>query len=236
IMQEMSGELDIILVGDSLSSVIKGEQSTVRTFMQDVIYHTACVRKGSPDIFVVSDLPFMSYQSDVKTAVENAGRLVRDGGANAVKLEGGREFIPQIRAITDAGIPVMGHLGLTPQFINSFGSYNARGKEPEERARIKEDALLLEKAGVFAVVLECVPASLGKEISETLTVPVIGIGAGPHCDGQVLVLQDMLGMNDNSFRFLRKYASLKEVIKTAFSEYINDVRNGDFPDDNESYR
>jgi 3-methyl-2-oxobutanoate hydroxymethyltransferase len=233
---EISKEnIDIILVGDSLGNVVQGEYDTLGVEVEDIIYHTKAVRKGAPSIFTVSDLPFMSYQESVETAVKNAGLIMKRSKPNAVKLEGGKEFIPHIERIICSGIPVMGHLGLTPQSVNVFGGYNVRGRLKQEREKIIEDAVLLEKSGVFAVVLECVPEDLAGEITSKLNIPVIGIGAGSQCDGQVLVAQDMLGMNNNKFKFVRKYADVDNIINNAVKNYAQDVRNGSFPSSDESF-
>ncbi|PLX18051.1 MAG: 3-methyl-2-oxobutanoate hydroxymethyltransferase [Candidatus Muiribacterium halophilum] len=227
--------IDMILVGDSLANVIKGEDSTVKTTLEDIIYHTKAVRKGAPSIFTVADMPFMSYQISVEEAVRNAGRLISEAGANAVKLEGGRDFSEHVKAITRAGIPVMGHLGLTHQWINVFGSYNVRGKSSDESDKIREDAKILQECGAFSIVLECVPEKLASNISQDLEIPTIGIGAGKEVDGQVLVLQDMLGMNDNKFKFLRKYSQIGEITRNAIKEYSKDVKEKSFPSKKESF-
>lgn len=235
LFEKEKDSIDMILVGDSLANVMKGEDSTVKTTLEDIIYHTKAVRKGAPSIFIVADMPFMSYQISVEEAVRNAGRLVAEAGANAVKLEGGRDFSEHVKAISKAGIPVMGHLGLTPQWINVFGSYNVRGKESAESQIIKEDAKILQEAGAFSLVLECVPKDLAKEVSESILIPTIGIGAGMDVDGQVLVLQDMLGMNDNRFKFLKKYAQIGDITRNAIKAYSEDVKEIRFPTDKESF-
>jgi len=233
--EKMKNNIDIILVGDSLGNVIQGEGDTLGVEVDDIIYHTKCVKKGAPSVFTVADMPFMSYQISVEKAVENAGIIMKKSKPNAVKLEGGREYIEHIKKIILSGIPVMGHLGLTPQSVNVFGGYNVRGRLSDEREKIKEDALLLEKAGVFSIVLECIPSDLAQEITNSLKIPVIGIGAGVECDGQVLVLQDMLGMNNNKFKFVRKYAELDSIICNSIKKYDEDVKNNKFPGKDESF-
>jgi len=235
LFEQEKDSIDMILVGDSLANVMKGEDSTVTTTIDDIIYHTKAVRKGAPSIFIVADMPFMSYQISVEEAVRNAGRIIAETGANAVKLEGGRDFSEHLNAISKAGIPVMGHLGLTPQWINVFGSYNVRGKDSDESKKIKEDAKILEEAGAFSIVLECIPEILAREVSQSIDIPTIGIGGGPDVDGQVLVLQDMLGMNDNRFKFLKKYAQIGEATRKAIRDYSDDVKNNVFPSDKESF-
>lgn len=228
--------IDVILVGDSLGNVFQGNETTLPVTMDEMIYHTKAVLKGINRAMVVVDMPFMSYQTNVDDAFRNAGRIMKETQAGAVKLEGGRRVAETIRSITGAGIPVMGHIGLTPQSIHQFGSYKARGKESEEAKQIFEDAKALEEAGAFAIVLEKIPAELAKKISETLTVPTIGIGAGVYCDGQILVTPDMLGLNtDFHPRFIRLYANLADEIVNAVGNYVNDTKNQDFPSDKESY-
>lgn len=228
--------IDLILVGDSLGNVFQGEETTIPVTLEQTIYHTKAVVKGSVRALVVSDMPFMSYQVSANEAFRNAGRIMKETGCNAVKLEGGRNILEAVSRMTEAGIPVMGHLGLTPQSINQFGSYRARGKSKDEADRIYEDAHLLEEAGAFAIVLEKIPADLAKKISESLEIPTIGIGAGPHCDGQILVYTDMLGLTvDFNPRFVRRYANLNDEIHEAVTRFINDIRENDFPNDKESY-
>jgi 3-methyl-2-oxobutanoate hydroxymethyltransferase len=228
--------IDIILVGDSLGNVFQGNDTTLPVTLDEMIYHTKAVMKGVKRAMVIVDMPFMSFQNTVEEAFKNAGRIMKETGASGVKLEGGKRIADAVRKITEAGIPVIGHLGLTPQSIHQFGGYLPRGKSEEESKIIMEDAKILEQAGVFALVLEKVPAELGKKISESLTIPTIGIGAGPHCDGQILVVYDMLGLiEDFHPRFVRKYENLSERIFSAFKNYINDVRKGEFPSENESY-
>lgn len=222
--------IDGILVGDSLGNVMLGYEDTISVTMEDMIHHGAAVSRGAKDALVVIDMPFMSYQTSVYDAVVNAGRLMKEGRANAIKLEGGVEVAPQIEAITKAGIPVMGHIGLTPQSINAFGGYKVQGKDEEAARKLLEDAKALEKAGVFAIVMECVPAALAEHITKAINVPTIGIGAGAGCDGQILVYQDMLGMfSDYVPKFVKKYVNVGESMKNAFAEYMNEVQQGAFP-------
>ncbi|MCM1158496.1 MAG: 3-methyl-2-oxobutanoate hydroxymethyltransferase [Bacteroidales bacterium] len=219
-----------ILVGDSLGNVMLGYEDTISVTMEDMIHHSAAVARGAKDALVICDMPFMSYQTSVYDAVVNAGRLMKEGRANAVKLEGGREVCPQIKAIVDAGIPVCGHLGLTPQSINAFGGFKVQGKTEAAAKKLIEDARALEAVGVFAMVLECVPAKLAKLVTEAVAVPTIGIGAGNVCDGQVLVYQDMLGMfSDFTPKFVRRFADIGAVMKEAFSSYDAAVKDGSFP-------
>jgi len=226
-----------ILVGDSLGNVILGYEDTVSVTMEDMIHHGAAVARGLKNALLVVDMPFMSYQTSVYDAVVNAGRLMKEGRANAVKLEGGREVVPQIRAIVQAGIPVMGHLGLTPQSINAFGGYKVQGKDEAAARKLIEDAKALEEAGVFAMVLECVPTALARLISESISVPTIGIGAGDGCDGQILVYQDMLGMfSDYTPKFVKRFAEVGTVMKAAFASYIEEVEQGIFPAPEHGYK
>ena len=228
--------IDVILVGDSASNVMAGHETTLPITLDQMIYHAASVVRGIHRSLVVVDLPFGSYQSDPKEALRSAIRIMKESGGHAVKLEGGKEVKDSIKRILNAGIPVMGHLGLTPQSIYKFGTYTVRAKEDEEAEKLKSDALMLEKAGCFALVLEKVPAKLAKEVAESLTIPVIGIGAGNGVDGQVLVTHDMLGMNHEfNPRFLRRYADLHSSMTTAFENYKNDVKNKDFPSEEEQY-
>lgn len=219
-----------ILVGDSLGNVVLGYEDTISVTMEDMIHHGAAVARGTKDSLVVVDMPFMSYQTSVYDAVVNAGRLMKEGRANAVKLEGGKEVSAQIKAITEAGIPVMAHIGLTPQSINAFGGYKVQGKSEEAAKKLLEDALAIEEAGAFSVVLECVPAKLAKLVSEKLSIPTIGIGAGAGCDGQILVYQDMLGMfSDYTPKFVKRFAEVGQVMKGAFADYIKEVQDGSYP-------
>ena len=219
-----------ILVGDSLGNVILGYEDTISVTMEDMIHHGAAVARGTKDTMVVVDMPFMSYQTSVYDAVMNAGRLMKEGRANAVKLEGGAAVVEQIKAITAAGIPVMGHLGLTPQSINAFGGNKVQGKSEEAAKKLIDDALAVQEAGAFAVVLECIPAKLASIITKKLTIPPIGIGAGAGCDGQILVYQDMLGMfSDYVPKFVKRFADVGSVMKEAFQAYGDEVRAGRYP-------
>ena len=228
--------IDVILVGDSASNVMAGNDTTVPITLEHMIYHAQCVVNGVDRALVVVDMPFGTYQGDTKLALKSAIRIMKESAGHAVKLEGGAEITDSIKRILTAGIPVMGHLGLTPQSIYKFGTYGVRAKGEEEAERLITDALELQEAGCFAIVLEKIPADLAKMVSDRLDIPTIGIGAGPHCDGQVLVLHDMLGITkDFSPRFLRRYADLGDAVDNAVKQYINDVRSGDFPNDEESY-
>lgn len=219
-----------ILVGDSLGMVMLGYEDTLPVTMEDMIHHTAAVCRGAKNTLVVGDMPFMSYQVSVEEAVYNAGRLMKEGRCQAVKLEGGASVCPQIRAITNASIPVMAHVGLTPQSINAFGGFKVQGKSEEAAKKLLEDAKAVEEAGAFAVVLECVPAKLAELISKSISIPTIGIGAGAGCDGQILVYQDMLGLfSDFTPKFVKKYANVGEMMTQAFRDYIADVQEGSFP-------
>lgn len=228
--------IEVILVGDSASNVMAGHDTTVPMTLDQMIYHTSCVVRGVERALVIADLPFMSYQVTAKEALISAGRMMKEAGAHAVKLEGGESISPTVKRIVDAGIPVMGHLGLTPQSIYQFGTYKVRAKEEEEAAQLLKDAKALEEAGVFSIVLEKIPAKLAKQVTESVSVPTIGIGAGPQCDGQVLVIHDMLGLNkDFSPRFLRRYEDLHGKMTDAVTHYIEDVKSGDFPNEDEQY-
>lgn len=219
-----------ILVGDSLGMVMLGYEDTLPVTMGDMIHHTAAVCRGAKNTLVVGDMPFMSYQVSVEEAVYNAGRLMKEGRCQAVKLEGGASVCPQIRAITNASIPVMAHIGLTPQSINAFGGFKVQGKSEEAAKKLLEDAKAVEEAGAFAVVLECVPAKLAELISKSISIPTIGIGAGAGCDGQILVYQDMLGLfSDFTPKFVKKYVNVGEMMTQAFRDYIADVQEGSFP-------
>lgn len=229
--------IDSILVGDSLGNVILGYEDTISVTVEDIIHHTAAVARGAREALIVADMPFMSYQTSVYDAVVNAGRLMKEGRANAVKLEGGVDVCPQIKAITSAGIPVVAHLGLTPQSINAFGGYKVQGKSEAAAKRLLEDALAVEEAGAFAVVLECVPSKLAALLTEKLSIVTIGIGAGNECDGQVLVYQDMLGMfSDYVPKFVKQFASVGEIMKQAFADYKKEVSEGAFPAEEHSYK
>ena len=226
-----------ILVGDSLGMVMLGYENTLPVTMEDMIHHTAAVSRGAENAFVVADMPFMSYQTGVRDAVINAGRLVKEGGANAVKLEGGAEVCEQIRAIVDASIPVVAHLGLTPQSVNAFGGYKVQGKTLEKAQKLIDDALKIQQAGACAVVLECVPAKLAEIITQKLTIPTIGIGAGAGCDGQVLVYQDMLGLNTgHTAKFVKIFAEAGRAMREGFKAYIEETQQGSFPAEEHTYK
>ena len=230
------GGIDVILVGDSASNVMAGHETTLPITLDQMIYHAQSVVRGTKKALVVVDLPFGSYQGNSKEALNSAIRIMKESGAHAVKLEGGIEILESVTRILTAGIPVMGHLGLTPQSIYKFGTYTVRAKEEREAAKLIEDALALENAGVFAIVLEKVPAALAKKVADSVSVPVIGIGAGGGVDGQVLVSHDMFGMNQSfSPRFLRRYADLYSVMKESVENYCKDVKSSDFPNDKEQY-
>lgn len=228
--------IDVILVGDSASNVMAGYDSTLPITLDQMIYHAASVIRGTQRALVVVDLPFGSYQSNSEVALASAIRIMKETGAHALKLEGGEEVIDSIKRIVSAGIPVMGHLGLTPQSIHKFGTYVVRAKDEAEANKLRSDAIILQNAGCFAVVLEKIPAALAKEVSEKLAIPTIGIGAGMHCNGQVLVMHDMLGINTEfKPRFLRTYLNLAEEITGAVKQYISDVKNKEFPGEGEQY-
>ena len=228
--------IDVILVGDSASNVMAGHETTLPITLDQIIYHASSVIRGVKRSLVVVDLPFGSYQSNSKEALSSAIRIMKETGAHAVKLEGGEEVLESIKRIVAAGVPVMGHLGLTPQSIYKFGTYTVRAKEEAEAEKLKRDALLLEESGCFAMVLEKIPAVLAKEVSTSVSIPTIGIGAGKYCDGQVLVMHDMLGINTEfKPRFLRQYLDLHTQITTAIHKYIDDVKSNDFPNEQEQY-
>ena len=228
--------IDIILVGDSASNVMAGHATTLPITLDQMIYHAQSVVRARERCLVVVDIPFGSYQSNSEIALASAIRIMKESGAHTVKLEGGEEIIDSVKKIVSAGIPVMGHLGLTPQSINKFGSYVVRATEETEAEKLKKDALVLQQAGCFAIVLEKIPAALAKEVSESLHIPTIGIGAGGDCDGQVLVMHDMLGINtDFKPRFLRRYLNLDVQITGAIKQYVSDIKNRDFPNENEQY-
>ncbi|WP_417786380.1 3-methyl-2-oxobutanoate hydroxymethyltransferase [Tenacibaculum sp.] len=228
--------IDVILVGDSASNVMAGHETTLPITLDQMIYHASSVVRGIDRCLVVVDLPFGSYQSDPKEALRSAIRIMKESGAHSIKLEGGKEIKDSIKRILNAGIPVMGHLGLTPQSIYKFGTYTVRAKEEEEAEKLMKDALMLEKLGCFAIVLEKVPAKLAQKVAEALTIPVIGIGAGAGVDGQVLVTHDMLGMtHEFNPRFLRRYLDLYTGMTNAFEQYITDVKSQDFPNEEEQY-
>ena len=228
--------IDIILVGDSASNVMAGHNTTLPITLDQMIYHASSVMRAVERALVVVDLPFGTYQGNSKEALNSAIRIMKESGANAVKMEGGSEILESIDRILSAGIPIMGHLGLTPQSINKFGTYVVRATEPEEAERLKQDAKLLENAGCFGIVLEKIPSKLAKEVTESISIPTIGIGAGADVDGQVLVLHDMLGINqDFSPRFLRRYNNLHDEMINSFESYINDVKEMRFPNEKEQY-
>jgi 3-methyl-2-oxobutanoate hydroxymethyltransferase len=228
--------LDVLLVGDSASNVMAGHETTLPITLDQMIYHAQSVVRGANRAFVVVDLPFGSYQGNSKEALNSAIRIMKESGAHGVKLEGGAEIIESVNRIITAGIPVMGHLGLTPQSIYKFGTYTVRAKDEAEAEKLKADTLLLQEAGCFSVVLEKIPAKLAKEVSESVHIPVIGIGAGPHCDGQVLVVNDMIGLTKGFRpRFLRQYLNLYDGVLNAAQQYIKDVKSNDFPNEKEQY-
>ena len=229
--------VDSILVGDSLGMVVLGYDDTLSVTMEDMIHHSAAVARGAKNALVITDMPFMSYQTSVYDAVGNAGRLVKEGKAQAVKLEGGIEFCEHIKAIVKASIPVCAHIGLTPQSVNAFGGFKVQGKGKQEAQRLLDEARAVEEAGAFAVVLECVPAKLAKKISESISIPTIGIGAGAGCDGQVLVYKDMLAMySDFKPKFVKQYAQVGSVMKDAFRQYIDEVKSGAFPSEEHTFK
>lgn len=228
--------VDVILVGDSASNVMAGHETTLPITLDEMIYHASAVVRAIKRSLVVVDLPFGTYQSDPKEALRSAIRIMKQSGAHAVKLEGGKEIKESVKRILNAGIPVMGHLGLTPQSIYKFGTYTVRAKEEHEAQQLKEDAIMLEKIGCFGIVLEKIPAKLAKEVAESVSIPIIGIGAGDEVDGQVLVLHDMLGMtHEFNPRFLRRYLNLYEEMTNAISQYVDDVKSEDFPNADEQY-
>ncbi len=229
--------IDAILVGDSLGNVVLGYEDTLSVTVDDMIHHGAAVARGAKEALVVIDMPFMSYQTSVYDAVVNAGRLMKEGRGGAVKLEGGIEVCPQIKAITDAGIPVMAHLGLTPQSINAFGGFKVQGKTEAAAKKLIENALAVQEAGAFALTLECVPKKLATLITKKLDIPTIGIGAGNECDGQVLVYADMLGMfSDFTPKFVRRFAETGQVMTDAFKAYIAAVKDGSYPEEKHTYK
>ena len=228
--------VDVVLVGDSVAMVVQGRETTVAVTMEQMLYHAAIVSRGVERALVVGDLPFMTFQVNPDEALRNSGRMVKESGVEAVKLEGGEVICPTVRRIVDVGIPVMGHLGLTPQSIHKFGTYQVRATTPEEADEVRRDARALQDAGAFAIVLEKVPATLAEAISKELAIPVIGIGAGSGCDGQILVTHDMLGLYTRFHpRFVRRYAELAADMLSAFQHYVGDVKAGEFPADTESY-
>lgn len=228
--------VDLILVGDSLGMVFQGHETTLPVTLDEMIYHAKAVVRGVDRAMVIVDMPFMSYQPGAQEGFRNAGRIMKEAGAGGVKIEGGREVTEMVRLTTGAGIPVMGHLGLMPQSIHQYGGYQPRGATKAEAQRVLADARALEDAGVFAIVLEKIPAALAAKVTAAVSVPTIGIGAGPRCDGQILVVSDMLGLYEEFRpRFVRRYASLADVIRSAVGKYVSDIRGGAFPSDDESY-
>ena len=230
------GGADVLLVGDSLGMVVQGNDTTLPVTLDEMAYHCRAVVRGTKRAHVVGDMPFMTYQSSVEQGMANAGKLIKEGGCHSVKLEGGAQHAELVRRLVGAGIPVMGHIGLTPQSFHQLGGFKVQGREQGGREKLIADALALEEAGVYAIVLEAIPADIAREITEKLTIPTIGIGAGVECDGQVLVSYDMLGM-DETFkpRFVRRFANLGATIKDAVSQYVGEVRGGTFPSDAESF-
>jgi 3-methyl-2-oxobutanoate hydroxymethyltransferase len=228
--------VDIILVGDSLANVVQGHPTTLPVTVDEMVYHAKAVKRGVRNALVVVDMPFMSYQNSEEEAVRNCGRVMKEVGAGAVKLEGGEYIADRIRHLVTIGIPVMGHIGLTPQSINKFGTYEVRARDPREARQLLRDARALADAGVFAIVLEKIPSALARRITAEIPVPTIGIGAGPHCDGQVLVVYDMLGLTEEFRpRFVRRYAELAQTMREAFTRYCDDVKAAKFPGKDESY-
>lgn len=230
------GGIDVALVGDSVGSIISGYDTTLPVTMEEMLYHTRAVVRGTDGALVVADMPFLSYQVDLREARLNAGRLIKDGGAQAVKLEGGENIAATIRAIVDMDIPVVGHIGLTPQSVHRMGGYRVQGRQEEQARQLLADARAVEEAGAFALVLEAIPAILAKEITAALTIPTIGIGAGIHCDGQVLVLHDILGLCDKySPKFVKRFADVSGAIRQGVADYIREVKEGTFPGDEHSF-
>jgi 3-methyl-2-oxobutanoate hydroxymethyltransferase len=228
--------IDIILVGDSVGVVFSGFDNTLPVTLEDILYHTRAVVRAKPDALVVADMPFLSYQVDMGEARRNAGRLVKEGGAEAVKLEGGSNVADVIRAIVDMDVPVMGHIGLTPQSIHRMGGYKVQGKKEEQGEKLLADALAVQSAGAFSVVLEGMPLDLARRITAELSIPTIGIGAGPHCDGQILVVHDILGICEKySPKFVKRYADAETLISSAVSRYSQEVKSGEFPDEEHSF-
>jgi 3-methyl-2-oxobutanoate hydroxymethyltransferase len=228
--------VDVLLVGDSAAMVVLGYENTLPVTLDAMLVLTAAVARAGPSALVVGDMPFMSYQACAADAVRSAGRMVKEGGAEAVKLEGGRKIVPTISAVLDAGIPVMGHIGLTPQSIHELGGYRVQGKTDDARARLLDDAAALEEAGCFSMVLEAMPWELAKEVTAAVSIPTIGIGAGPHCDGQVLVVNDILGyVSGRTAKFVRSYGDVKSVVAEAARGFVRDVKDGNYPSLDESY-
>ena len=235
LLEDRAG-IDIILVGDSLAMTVLGHENTLPVTMDEMIHHTKAVVRGAKHPLIIGDMPFMSYNTSEREAILNAGRFMKEGGADAVKLEGGASVKEIVRAIVNAGIPVMGHIGLTPQTISMLGGFKVQGKDAQAAQKIIDDALVLEEAGAFSVLLEAVPAPIAKKVTDRLTVPTIGIGAGVHCDGQVLVVHDMLGLFDRfTPKFAKKYVNLSELILKALESYREEVLKGEFPTDQHSF-
>ena len=230
------GGVDVLLVGDSVNQVLAGAATTLSATLDQMIYHTTIVRRGAERALVICDLPFLTYQISREDALRNAGRVMQETGCHGVKLEGGQPVAPVVRALVDVGIPVMGHLGLTPQSVHALGGYRVQGRDEKSAERLRADARALEDAGAFAIVLELVPAPLAAEVTGSVTIPTIGIGAGPSCDGQVLVLPDMLGLNDRfSPKFLKRYAAMADEVRTAVRAYASDVRERRYPGPDHSF-
>jgi 3-methyl-2-oxobutanoate hydroxymethyltransferase len=228
--------VDILLVGDSVNQVLAGAPTTLSATLDQMVYHTTIVRRGSERALVICDLPFLTYQVSREEALRNAGRVMQVTGCHGVKLEGGQPMVPTVRALVEVGIPVMGHLGLTPQSVHALGGYRVQGRDEKAAERLQADARALEAAGAFAIVLELVPAPLAAEVTRSIAIPTIGIGAGPSCDGQVLVLPDMLGLNDRfSPKFLKRYAAMADEVRTAVRAYASDVREGRYPGPDHSF-
>lgn len=228
--------VEMLLVGDSLGMVVQGHASTLPVTMEHMVYHTQAVVRGSQRALVVADMPFMAYQPSVELAMKNAGRLLAQGGATAVKLEGGERVVPAVRALVGAGVPVMGHLGLTPQSVNVLGGFRVQGRSDKAAARLIEDALMLEDAGCFGIVLETIPAELARQVTDRISIPTIGIGAGVHCDGQVLVCYDLLGLFEQMApKFVKKYADMASGVRDAARAYVQEVKAGTFPTDEHSF-
>jgi 3-methyl-2-oxobutanoate hydroxymethyltransferase len=227
--------IDCILVGDSVGMVIQGKETTLPVTLEEMIYHAKAVKRGAPDTFIVVDMPFLSYQVSKEQAVENAGKIMKETGCNAVKIEGGEEVSPIVEKLVSIGIPVMGHLGLTPQSVHALGGYKVQGKTEEQQKKIMKDAQILQNAGVFSIVLEVIPSKLAKEITDILEIPTIGIGAGNVTDGQVLVFQDMIGIFDKSPKFVKRYIEGGKLIKEALKQFNQEVKKGIFPDKEHTY-
>ena len=232
-----SQDIDILLVGDSVGTVKLGFESTIPVTIENMVYHTQAVKRGNSGAFLVADMPFSSYEISAREAVRNAAKLIKEGGAEAVKLEGGIEILDKVQAILNAKIPIVGHLGLTPQGVNKFGGFKVQAKEKAAQDKLLKDAKALQSAGVSMIVLEAVPSSIAQKVAKALRIPIIGIGAGKGCDGQVLVIDDMLGMfEDFTPKFVKKYANLAPIIKSAVKNYIDEVRSGKFPAEENTYK